>query len=169
MRFLEHTSKYNYETIKGRREIVKDKFEIYYLYLKENQSKFPKSAYDFAFADWHYNPQDPKSPHDAWIESVNIFEIRSPEARKSEGIGINICLLNASHNGQIKITYKNIKSYSLNLTSNLYEKNTHGDWLLDELYLSENDNVIHEIELLMNGNWKIECEDIIYNWLPFFQ
>lgn len=49
------------------------KWSDYFAYLKNIKSQIPKSAYEFATANWHYNPSDSKCPHDAWLEDI-IFE-----------------------------------------------------------------------------------------------
>ncbi len=43
----------------------------------------------------------------------------------------------------------------------------HGDWLIDEVRLSEREFVLHEVEFSHGSRWIIECEDLIYQWKPF--
>jgi hypothetical protein len=42
-------------------------------------------------------------------------------------------------------------------------KTGHGDWLYDEIRLSERGLVLHEVEFSSNGHWLIECKDIKYS------
>lgn len=146
---------------------AKKKFEDYKNYLREHKSFFPESAYDFATADWHYDPQDHRCPHDAWVESLILKEtVRSKEAG-DESILIEVTLLGAYHDGKIKISYENVNAYNLALLPSDRLTSGHGDWIIDEIRLSEKNKVIHEIKFWLAGNWKIECSDIKYEWIPF--
>jgi hypothetical protein len=42
----------------------------------------------------------------------------------------------------------------------------HGDWLTDEIRLSDRNLVLHEIEFSRGSRWLIEAEDIVYEWKP---
>jgi hypothetical protein len=44
--------------------------------------------------------------------------------------------------------------------------NSHGDWLIDEIRLTESRSLIHEIKLWKDGNWQIECSNIRFKWIP---
>jgi hypothetical protein len=82
-------------------------------------------------------------------------------------------LLGPHHDGKLELTYRNVHSYSFvshrgfridrNEEKGVY---FHGDWLTDEVRLSENDLVIHEIEW-EHADWLIECKDIEAKWKPF--
>jgi hypothetical protein len=147
--------------------IIKEKFEVYRKYLENNHQSFPPSAYEFSTADWHYNAEDPRCPHDAWVESLNIAENHLPKTDNKKGIKIELMLLGAYQNGQIKISYDGVRGYNLTLFPDSFEVKSHGDWIIDEIRLSEKGWLIHEIKFWLNGNWQIECEDIQYQWLPF--
>lgn len=156
MKFLDF--EYNVEP-----SALRKKFAIYNRYLRENRDLFPQTAYEFATADWHYNPQDPKCPHDAWVESLNVSEEHRTDPEEKQKITIQVILLGAYHDGRIKITYEVVKGYNFNLPSGNVE---HGDWLTDEIRLSEQNHLIHEIEFSSGGNWLIECRNIKYEWMP---
>jgi len=83
-------------------------------------------------------------------------------------INIHLRLLGAFHDRKIEIQYKKIRNYELRfLPDASYQPSKwHGDWIIDEIRLSDEGLVIHEINFWLNGNWQIECENIIYNWLP---
>lgn len=156
----------NYE-YRADPSIIREKFEAYKKYLMENQPFFPQTAYEFAAADWHYNPQDHRCPHDSWVESLQISEKHSSEFDKKEGIKIQLTLLGAYHDGRIKINYEGVKGYNFNLLPDNFEVKHHGDWIIDEIRLSEQGWLIHEISFWLKGNWQIECKNIKYEWLPF--
>jgi len=147
--------------------LIKNKFDAYQKYLADNRTSIPPSAYEFAAADWHYNPQDPRCPHDSWVESLQISEEHLPQIDRQDGIKIQLMLLGAYHDGQIRIIYEGVKSYSFNLLPDSFEIKHHGDWIIDEIRLSENGWLIHEIEFWLKGRWQIECKDIKYEWLSF--
>ena len=150
---------------------ISEEFETYVNYLESIKDKIPPSVYEFATAEWHFNTRDARCPHDAWLEEIKFGEIEKGEKFEIRPIEIYIKLLGAYHNGHIEIRYENIHSYSFNSNrgfriSEYKGEYFHGDWLRDEIRLSENEFVIHEIEW-ENGNWQIEAEDIEYKWIPF--
>ncbi len=124
----------------------------------------PTSAYEFAAADWRMNTEDHRCPHDAWLEHIKIFEISSGERNQHRFSQIEIKLFGAYHDGYLFLHYKNVNQYSLN---KIGKNKSHGDWLYDEIRLSENDFVLHEIEFANNAIWQIECEDIEVKWTKF--
>ena len=138
--------------------------EQYYDYLRSACEKIPTSAREFALADWRMNAEDHRCPHDSWLEDIKIFESSAGERKQHRFSQIEIKLLGAYHDGFLFLSYKNVKKYSLN---NNNDSNGHGDWLYDEVRLSENDSVLHEIEFANGAIWKIECEDIEFEWMQF--
>lgn len=79
-------------------------------------------------------------------------------------IEIKVVLLGAYHNGNIEITYKKVRQYSIAKEDT---RSDHDDWIVDEIRLSEDGFVVHEIEWENKPNWIIECEDIEFKWKPF--
>jgi hypothetical protein len=144
--------------------LLKTRFEAYKDYLKKIGDKMPSSARDFALADWHYDFMDHKCPHDSWVEHLKIYEESSGDRRQNRVSHIEIKLLGAWHDGYLELMYKKTTRYSL--TNNRGWK-SHGDWLYDEVRLSEDGFVLHEIEFVGGIEWLIECEDIEFKWLPF--
>lgn len=129
-------------------------------YLASVSDQLPDSAREFALADWHHDFTDHRAPHDAWVESILVFETASSERQENRQAHIKVRLLGAYHDGYIEIEYVNVQHYSIN--SNYPN---HGDWGYDEIRLSDNGRVLHEIEI-GGATWIIECEDIRYVWLP---
>ena len=129
-------------------------------YLASISDQLPLSARDFALAEWHHNYKDSRAPHDAWVDSLSVYETASGERHENRQAHIKVRLLGAYHDGHIEIEYLNVKRYSIGS-----EFPAHGDWDQDEIRLSETGAVIHEIEI-GGSSWLIECEDIRYVWLP---
>ena len=136
-------------------------------YLVANRARFPSSAYSFATADWRFDPTDHRCPHDSWVETLTLFEPSSGEYREKRGLEIHIRLLGAYHDGYLNLVYSGVRSYSLDTPSDFALPPNgvgHGDWLVDEIRLSDHGHVLHEIEFSRGSRWVIECRDIMYRW-----
>src|SRR5947207_13827423 len=72
--------------------------------------------------------------------------------------------MTAFHDGYIELTYLDVKSYNL---SSKHVQFNRVDWLYDEVRLSDNGNVLHEIEWDGGDYWVIEATEIIYKWSSF--
>jgi hypothetical protein len=150
--------------------LLKSRFADYRKYLESVREKLPLSAYEFAVAEWHYNSERHECPHDAWVESLVVSEPFSGERREKRSLEIRVRLLGAFHDGYIDLRYKSVQSYSLETPAEfkMLPLNVgHGDWLKDEIRLSESGSVLHEVEFSRGSKWLIECEDIVYRWSPF--
>ena len=148
---------------------IKEQFDEYYRYLQSVKTIIPFSTFEFAMANWHYNPSAHNCPHDSWLETFIINEQPSLEHPEDRDIEIQLHLLGAYQDGHIELIYKKVKSYCLSLPAKITMppfKAGHGDWLIDEIRLSNQKLVLHEIVFSTGSNWIIECEDIIYKWMP---
>jgi hypothetical protein len=146
-------------------------YERYRQYLQSIRDKMPVAAFSFATADWHYNAEDHRCPHDSWLDTLTIREPAAGERSEIREIEMHLRLLGSYHDGYIEITYKKVKSYSLDspFESKMPPRVRvgHGDWLIDEFRLSDRGYVVHEILFSRGSQWVIECEDILYEWKPF--
>ena len=147
---------------------IDERHRRYNKYLEENRGRFLSGAFEFAEADWLYNPEDHRCPHDSWIESLEVFEKANACDIKIRTVEIKLTLLGAYHGGRIEIVYSGVTRYNISFESgsNPYAK-AHSDWLIDEIRLSESGAVIHEIEFWRDAKTIIECEDLRYSWIPF--
>lgn len=144
-------------------------FDAYYSYLESVREKLPPAAYEFAAARWHYDPEDHRSPHDSWVESLLITEPSSGERQEVRRIEIQLRLLGAYHDGHLELVYRDAQRYSFDtrLTPGSGRPTQgHGDWLIDEIRLSERGYVLHEISFSTGARWLIECRDVEYQWNP---
>ena len=139
-------------------------WSAYRAYLESVKAQLAQSAYEFATASWHYDFADHRSPHDAWLEAVDIVEPACGKRREDRSIEIVARLLAAYHDGRIELRYSDVQTYSL--ASGVTNGAGHGDWLYDEVRLSERGRVLHEIEWSHGGLWLIECGDVAYRWVP---
>jgi hypothetical protein len=149
------------------RSVIEEKYKLYSDYLTANRQNFPSEAYEFATAEWHYDPADHRCPHDSWVEQLTITESQQDSASKNRSIGMQLVLLGAYHDGKLRIGYEGVKSYNLNLLpDSVSESKSHGDWLIDEIRLLDNRWLVHEINFWRDGSWRIECQNIKCEWLP---
>lgn len=152
--------------------LLDSRYKEYRKYLDSIREELPKSASNFALADWRLNPANHRCPHDSWVEYIKIYEVSSGERQENRIIEIEVKLLGAYHDGYLQLNYKNAFKYSLSKSDSsenpeewLYNHENHGDWLYDEIRLSEKGLVLHEIEFRHKADWIIECEDIEVNWI----
>lgn len=142
------------------------RFAAYQQYLQANKDRFPPSAFAFAIAPWHYDISDSRCPHDSWVEELIISEPARGERSENRWLEISVRLLGAYHNGHLELRYVDVKSYHLDVPAETVRPFIgHGDWLLDEVRLSESSLVLHEIRF-ERGHWQIECTDIKASWHP---
>ncbi len=139
-------------------------FREYQLYLASVERQFPPSAFKLATSDWYFGG-GPKSPHDGWLESIQIREMPSGDRKQVRLTEVRVRLLGSCHDGYIELHYGRVFNYSL--TASFHTEPgaeiSHGDWLWDEFTLSDKGNVVHEIEW-QHGVWKIEADDVLYRW-----
>ena len=149
---------------------IKKCFESYADYLQENLHRFPAHAFRFASAEWHYDSGDPRCPHDSWLESLQILETGSETGDSRRSINITATFLGAYHDGTFTVTYTNVEDYRLDKLRVGNARNIgdgHGDWLIDEILVTDDGFVVHDIEFDNDNRWTICCEDIEYKWIPF--
>ncbi len=74
---------------------------------------------------------------------------------------LEIRLLGAYHDRHILLRYPRLFSYSMQTAT--CDKGL-GDWLYDELRLSDGGHLLHEIEWANRSRWLIEADDIEFEW-----
>lgn len=129
-------------------------------YLASIAERLPPSARAFALAEWHYDFEDPRCPHDAWVEQVEVLETGTGYRGEVRSLDLRVRLLGAYHDGHIELTYRAVHHYRIGS-----QRPDHGDWLYDEIRLSPEGRVLHEIEFV-GDTWEIECQDVAYEWKP---
>lgn len=129
----------------------------------------PRSAHEFASAAWHYDTADARSLHDSWVDSLVIREPAGGDRHEIRSLEIELRLLGPYHDGQTTLIYQEVHSYLLDTPFEFVspQRMGHGDWLCDEVRLSQRDHVIHEVEFSRGGRWVIECRDIEWTSEPF--
>ena len=141
-------------------------FQDYRNFLLSIRERIPASAYEFAAAPWHYDHEDHRCPHDSWVESVQIREPSSGTRREKRDLEIDVRLFVAFHDGYLELFYHRVHSYSFSVKKPGKGQIWHGDWLVDEVAISANGFVLHEVIFSSDSRWTIEAEDIRHRWTP---
>ena len=141
-------------------------YQRYREYLEQNKKAFPQSAFALATSDWYFSPENHRSPHDAWLESLVISEPAQGKRNEIRETSIRIRLLGAYHDLILEFYYPKVFSYSVAFKSSMHGL---GDWRFDEFTLDEAGRVVHEIEWTgfpneQNARWLICASDVQFNW-----
>lgn len=148
---------------------VRAHFDAYRAYLASVSSLMPQAALSFALAEWHYDATRHECPHDAWVESLTVREIGSGNRTQERQMEIEIVVLGAYHDGFLRLRYRDVKAYSFSMRgaeAAARPDMRHGDWLIDEVRLSDQGSVLHEIAFSRGGRWLIDCADLSSEWEP---
>jgi hypothetical protein len=147
-------------------DFVRTRYEQYANYLGSVEARLPLNARHFATIPWHYDHEDHRCPHDAWLETLNITEASSGERHERRGISIRIRLLGDYHDGHLELKYEEVDIHSVETPAGLElpGQSGHGDWLIDEITLGESDSVVHQILFSRGYTWRIQSRDVLAGW-----
>lgn len=150
-------------------EEIQKGFDDYAKYLASVADRFPANALAFARAEWHYQTSDPRCPHDAWLETLEVAEKSLQPGGSQRIITITATFLGAYHDGTFTLSYSNVSHYRFDKPSNASHKflsglKGHSDWLIDEMSLTDDGHVLHEIDFGSLATWSVCCEDVSYSW-----
>jgi hypothetical protein len=139
----------------------------YLEYIDALKDKLPLGAKAFALAPWRYDMPDRRCPHDSWVESLVLDEVASAEDVAVRSLEVSARFFGAYHDWRFRLTYKDVQSYALKLERAIRVKAKigHGDWIIDEICLTKNNLILHEIVFSDSGLWKIVCQDVVHKWL----
>lgn len=133
-------------------------FDRYAAYLAANEARFPPRAYALATSDWYFDARDHRSPHDAWLEAMQLVETNGVTS-------LTVRLLGAYHDGHIELHYPKLATYRFEATV----AQGHRDWRYDELRVDADGRLEHEIEWSgpgPTGRWLIVADDVRFTWRP---
>jgi hypothetical protein len=152
--------------------IYSERLAAYREYLFAQRAVLPSAAFEFATALWHYDANDNRCPHDAWVESVAVLETGSGARSASRNLELRVRLLGAYQDGHIELRYPGLVSYSLSQpeVDPNFGAHGHGDWLTDEIAVvrgrAEQTLIEHRVVWSEGGAWVIRAADVQYDWLP---
>jgi hypothetical protein len=143
-------------------------FRQYRAYIESVKGEMPAGAWAYASAEWHYDYDDHRSPHDSWLESVVVSEPSSGARSEIRKVEITITLLGAYHDGHLILRYQDVARYELEMAPTpKSHMNGHGDLVVDEVLWSEETGLVsHELLFDERGRWRIEARDIEWRWVP---
>jgi hypothetical protein len=154
-------SQFDYRTAyylaKERNADIAGSYRRYQDYLHENKNKFPPGAFALGTAIWWQLPDDNRCPHDCALESFTVAEVRGDKQQKFTTIRIRLFKYPDSI---IELFYPRVFHFALRSPK---DKKGLGPWRYDELTLSREGHVIHEIEWRFSHNnscWIIEASDV---------
>lgn len=134
-------------------------------YFKLNGHAFPIRARELAGAGWHYDMSDARCLHDARLLSLGV---RCPDPREdiSSGVEIDMRLLGSHDDRLLDLRYRRVRHYSSRLErlSADVEASAFGDLIIDEITMSDDGTVCHEIQFV-SGAWYIECAEFDWSWI----
>jgi hypothetical protein len=139
-------------------EEVEASFRAYQEYLESIKDKLPAGAAYYASNIWPAGTLDHGHPHDAAFEKVRWEVSASGDHEDIRPQHLHLRLLGPYHDGYIEFHYKDV--HDCTLTAAL-------EWMYDEVRLSEEGRVVHEIRFDADNYWLIECADFTYEWKPF--
>jgi len=140
--------------------------EAYLDYLQRMQTRLPEGARSFALAPWHYDFTHRKCPHDSWLETVALRELPEGSRKEIRRLEIAATFLGSFHDGVFDLIYRDVQSYSLVWPDGKDRRATvaHGDWIIDEILLTQEGSISHEVSFSERGVWKIVCGDLFHQW-----
>jgi hypothetical protein len=148
---------------------LRARWDGYRNYIRSLQADLPPGAVAYGTSDAHTDYSDRMSPHDGWLDRLIVEEPAMGQRSEERSIRIVIELLGSYHDGRIRFTYPSVRSYTIGAPKEFEMPPLHvghGDWLADELSLSDDGFVVHEILFSRGAHWRIEASDIRYEWLP---
>lgn len=128
-------------------------------YVNKIKASVPENALKFMAAEWHYDHRDERCPHDSRIKKLCILEKGLGDFRINN---IKIDLLGAYDNN-LSLFYSDIYSYSIEKKKCEWPINeySHGDWIIDEVLLSDDGLLTHEI-IFTDAVINIKFKDVKY-------
>ncbi len=94
-----------------------------------------------------------------WVQEIKIKEIAEGERHEIRTTQIEIILLGAYHDRLLRVIYPGVTSHSI---SSGQSQCGYGDWLIDEIGLSDAGQVVHEAKFANMARLRIEAADIIF-------
>ena len=135
----------------------REKYAEYFSHLESIKESFPPSVYEFATADWHYDFSDPRSPHDSWLQKLEIIEPAEGDRKQMRSCEVKATFLGAYHDRNWIFHYKKVANYSFVAPSVLPG---HGDFHIDEFASSGAGNFSHRIQFASGALFSVECADM---------
>jgi hypothetical protein len=138
-------------------------FRNYRGYVDSVRQRLPKSAVELASSEWYFNFNDQRCPHDAHLEHVRVDDTDSGDDGLARRVSISIKLLGYYYDSVIEYRFHYPRVFAYRLES-FHRELGNRTWRYDEFRLSDDGDLLHEIEWAGTGNWVIEASDIEFRW-----
>ncbi len=134
---------------------LRAQWERYSAYLEGVKDALPAEVREFACAEWHYDPDDPRCLHDARVHSIRIG---FPEGASGSSIDV---VVKGRSRASWSIRYLDAVTYEFVILGEPkwppHLLGRHGDWLVDEVELTSGGLVVHRILFSNGGTWAVTC------------
>jgi len=121
----------------------------------------PSHVAEFAADESRFTLNDPRSLHDAWLESLTVQESRASSESPS-CTSIELVLLGQQHDRHIVIQYVDVRQYSLRhapLSDMKFHDAAHGDIFTHEVRVEDDGYITHEICFVTDSVFLVCCRD----------
>ena len=139
----------------------------YFAHLEAIKAALPDAVRDFFLADWHYNSEDPRCLHDAWLEELAIQEHPRFGGSSARLVTARMCLLGWNHDRRLVVDYIGVQRYSISRPSespNAPTLSGHGDLLYDEVEIAQSGRPVHHLEFSSGSLVRLEFETMKWRW-----
>jgi hypothetical protein len=146
-------------------------YDSYFDNLNKNKNDFPQAIYSFAANRENYGSLSHESLHDAWLEVCSVTEVATGLRSEKRNLRIDMSFLGAYHDLKILLSYEGVKSY-------VFHKNEthtlpplvdvgHGDLLVHEFSVDNEESVVHEMLFSSGSNFKIVFGNLMWRIVKF--
>jgi hypothetical protein len=135
----------------------------YWAYLDSVRAKMPDPLYRFASNPANRDLTSSTSLHDAWLERFVISEVADPRTPKHRSLRMETSYLGPRHDVTIHITYGRVGAYDLRNPEGYRSppsfETGHGDLLVHELRLGNEDSFEHELVFSRGSVFVVQFRD----------
>ena len=138
----------------------------YFDNLNKIKNDFPEAIYAYAANQENYGSLSHESLHDAWLDVFSVTEVATGLRSEKRSLRIDMSFLGAYHDLKILLSYEGVKSYGFhkNEKSTLppHENVGHGDLLVHEFSVGDQNSIVHEMLFSSGSNLKIVFGNLIW-------
>jgi hypothetical protein len=113
-------------------------------------------------ADWHYDFNDRRCPHDSSIRSLELLNDEATREFRAANLSLFGASRDPSHDRIISFSYVDV--IDIEIAGRLiHQRNL--DWIYDEIHLCESGSIEHIIEF-EEAIVRVECADVHFSYEP---
>ena len=146
-------------------------YDSYFDNLKKNIKDFPEAIYSFAANQKNYGSLSHESLHDAWLDMFSVTEVATGLRSEKRNLRIDMSFLGSYHDLKILLSYEGVKSYGFHKNEKItlppLENVGHGDLLVHEFSVDNENSVVHEMLFSSGSNFKIVFGNLMWKIVKF--